>query len=195
MEYLLALFVLVKYMDVQMSASQIPENPQHATTYLTLLYDVAPLIIMAFVISMFRGWAGVKRSYLHENFWWTLFNILLTSAVMSTLAVGVVLILPVFNIDVSAAGGLGIILVMSSLGSQGVDYVMKRYVVGARTISPFSADSLAKVKAGMTPAQQEQHRKACPFFKDCVKDCEHCGNCPKNGVQDAKNICKTNCLR
>lgn len=178
-----------------MSASQLPDNPQHASTYLALLYDVAPLIIMAFLIGMFRGWAGIKRSYLHENFWWTLFNIILTSAVMAALAVGVVLVLPIFNVDVTAAGGLGIVLVMSSLGSQGVDYVMKRYVVGARTISPFNADSLAKVKAGMTPAQQAQHRKACPFFKDCLKDCEHCGNCPKNGVQDAKNICKTDCLR
>ena len=172
-------------MELQMTTPP-PEDTQHASTYLALLYDVAPLIIAAFLIGVFRGWAGIKRSYLHESFWWTLGNIVLSSAVMSALAVGLVLVLPLFGYEIPPAGELGIVLVISSLGMKGLDWFMMTYVVKAKRIDPSNRESLERVKSGMTPEQQHAHMDACPFYNACSeRHCnKNCSKCPK-GEQDA----------
>ena len=144
-------------MELQMTTPP-PDDTQHASTYLALLYDVAPLIIAAFLIGVFRGWAGIKRSYLHESFWWTLGNIVLSSAVMSALAVGLVLALPVFGHEIPPAGELGIVLLMSSMGMKGTDKLME-YLAKATRIDPSNRESLERVKSGMT--LEQQHQKNC----------------------------------
>lgn len=171
-------------MELQMTTPP-PDDTQHASTYIALLLDVAPLIFSAFVICFFRGWAGIKRSYLHESFWWTLGNIVLSSAVMSALAVGLVLALPLFGHEIPPAGELGIVLLLSSMGMKGTDKFME-YLAKATRIDPSNRESLERVKSGMTLAQQHEHMDACPFYNDCSKrHCDRqCDKCPK-GEQDA----------
>ena len=171
-------------MELQMTTSP-PDDTQHASTYIALLLDVAPLIFSAFVICFFRGWAGIKRSYLHESFWWTLGNIVLSSAVMSALAVGLVLALPVFGHEIPPAGELGIVLLMSSMGMKGTDKLME-YLAKATRIDPSNRESLERVKSGMTLEQQHEHMDACPFYNACSeRHCsKNCNKCPK-GEHDA----------
>ena len=181
---LAAFFFFGHQMELQMTTPP-PDDTQHASTYLALLYDVAPLIIAAFLIGVFRGWAGIKRSYLHESFWWTLGNIVLSSAVMSALAVGLVLALPVFGHEIPPAGELGIVLLMSSMGMKGTDKLME-YLAKATRIDPSNRESLERVKSGMTLEQQHEHMDACPFYNACSeRHCsKNCSKCPK-GEHDA----------
>lgn len=144
-----------------------------AATYLSLLYEVWPLLLAAFCISLFRGWKRVQESYLHDNFWGTLCNTILSSAVMALIAVGTTWCLPLLGVDsIDPSTQMGITIMVSAGGMKLFDAWMEKNA-GYVRMDPTNAKHLHRVKNALTDEQQQHHINICPF-KDNCGDCEHC---------------------
>lgn len=152
------------------------------SVYIDLLLEVWPLILLAFLISLLQGWRGVKQSYLHKNFVGTFTNIVFSSAVMSVLAVGVVFSLSVFDIEVNATEKLGVVIVLSATGMKGVDAFMRGRLRGYKFLNINDEQELKDMYNSMTPEQQAQHIRQCPFQRDC-KTCTVCQGVKNGNVE------------
>lgn len=149
--------------------------PAGVVTYLGLLYEVWPMMLLAFLVHLCNGWRTVKESYLQRNFAGTVINIILSSAVMAVLAVAVVWVMPLIGYEPDPAAQMGVVVLVSASGLKSFDaFVRKRQ--GARIVRGGSAEDLSLMKDSMTAEQQARHMEICPYRKDCSK-CKdrHCG--------------------
>ena len=147
-----------------------------SSTYLNLLVELWPLIVGAFVIAMYQGWHGVKRSYLHRDFCSVFFNILFSSAFMAIVAVGVTLCLPLFGLTRSPETDLGVTIFLSAGGMKAVDALI-RWKSGYKFIDMMDGADINELHKKMTPAQREQHKQQCPFQSDCARCMMTCCGC------------------
>ena len=155
-----------------------------SSTYLNLLIELWPLIVGAFVIAMYQGWHGVKRSYLHRDFFGIFFNIILSSAFMAIVAVGVVLCLPFFGVTRSPETDLGLTIFLSAGGMKAVDALI-RWKSGYKFIDLMDGNDINELRKKMTPAQREQHKQQCPFQRDCARCMMTC--CGHKGDTDGED--------
>ena len=145
-----------------------------SSAYINLLVELWPLIAGAFVIAMYQGWHGIKRSYLHREFCSIFFNILLSSAFMAIVAVGVVLCLPFFGVTRTPETDLGLTIFLSAGGMKAVDAFI-RWKSGYKFIDMMDGADINELRKKMTPAQREQHKQQCPFQNDCARCMACCG--------------------
>ena len=160
--------------------SMPPVSPDNITgrssAYINLLVELWPLIAGAFVIAMYQGCHGIKRSYLHRDFCGIFFNILLSSAFMAIVAVGVVLCLPFFGVTRTPETDLGLTIFLSAGGMKAVDAFI-RWKSGYKFIDMLDGADINELRKKMTPAQREQHKQQCPFQSDCARGRMTCCGC------------------
>lgn len=96
------------------------------TTYIQLLLDVMPLLIIAFGLLVIRGLAYIRKSYLHRSFLDILCNVLFSSAVMAAFAVGVVLCLPLLGVEMTPTAELGLTVFLSAGGMKMFDAIIRK---------------------------------------------------------------------
>lgn len=148
--------------------------------YLTLVMDVWPLLVLAFVIAFLRGWEWVKRSFFQRDFWSTFFNILLSSCLTAFATVGVVLCLSLFGVVSSDRLDLGLTILLSAGGMKAVDAFL-RWRAGGAYIRPQNQGDLRDMHAGMDDDERLNHKSLCPFFND--------GSCSLgSGVKHANDV-------
>ena len=145
------------------------------SSYLVLFVEVWPLLIVAFLIAMAQGWRGILHSYCHRNVWETTVNIILSSAAMSLIAVGVAWVLPLIpfvGLDVRDDTALmsGVVIMVSAVGMKGLDAVMRK-LAGFSVFNPKDDAHRQEYYDSLTPEQREAHMASCPFRTDCA-------NCP-----------------
>lgn len=149
-----------------------PVDPDAITgrnsAYINLLVELWPLIAGAFIIALYQGWHGVKRSYLHRDFFSIFFNILLSSAFMAIVAVSVTLCLPLFGFERSPDTDLGVTIFLSAGGMKLVDALI-RWKSGYKVVDLMDSLDISELHRTMTPEQREQHKKQCPFQEDCAR--------------------------
>ena len=145
-----------------------------SSTYLNLLVELWPLIAGAFVIAMYQGWHGVKRSYLHRDFCSVFFNILFSSAFMAIVAVGVTLCLPLFGLTRTPETDLGLTIFLSAGGMTAVDALI-RWQSGYKFIAMLDGAAIIELRNKMTPAQRVRHKERFPFQNDCARFMASCG--------------------
>ena len=162
------------------------ETPQGRTDYLSLLVEVWPLIMLAFVIAFVQGWRGVKRSYLHDNFIGTFLNIVLSSSVMALVAVAVTMVLDLFGADGSPDNRLGLTILLSAGGMKAVDSFMRKRF-GFRIIDPLNKEHIQNMYNKMTPEQREQHIHQCAFRKECT-NCARCQGVANDGDKETSGV-------
>lgn len=138
------------------------------SAYINLLVELWPLIAGAFIIALYQGWHGVKRSYLHRDFFSIFFNILLSSAFMAIVAVSVTLCLPLFGFERSPDTDLGVTIFLSAGGMKLVDALI-RWKSGYKFVDLMDSLDIIELHHTMTPEQREQHKKHCPFQEDCAR--------------------------
>lgn len=138
------------------------------SAYINLLVELWPLIAGAFIIALYQGWHGVKRSYLHRDFFSIFFNILLSSAFMAIVAVSVTLCLPLFGFERSPDTDLGVTIFLSAGGMKLVDALI-RWKSGYKFVDLMDSLDISELHHTMTPEQREQHKKHCPFQEDCAR--------------------------
>lgn len=138
------------------------------SAYINLLVELWPLIAGAFIIALYQGWHGVKRSYLHRDFFSIFFNILLSSAFMAIVAVSVTLCLPLFGFERSPDTDLGVTIFLSAGGMKLVDALIRRKS-GYKFVDLMDSLDISELHRTMTPEQREQHKKHCPFQEDCAR--------------------------
>lgn len=145
-----------------------------AATYLRLLYEVWPVMMVAFMVAMFTGWTGVKQSYLQHNVVATVINIILSSAVMALIAVAVTWVLPLLGYEMDPAIQMGVVVLVASSGMKTMDAIILR-LLGARILRVGSGEDLLHMKQAMTLEQQRQHMEMCPYRGECAT----CRGCPR----------------
>lgn len=148
------------------------ENQQPlGASYLSLLVEVWPLLVVAFLIALAQGWRGVLHSYRHRNLRETVANIILSSAAMSLIAVGVAWVLPLVGINVKDDPELmmGIVIMVSAVGMKGLDAALRKFA-GFSMFNMNDVEQIRDMYMRMTPAQREEHMRNCPF-------CEARGYC------------------
>lgn len=138
------------------------------SAYINLLVELWPLIAGAFIIALYQGWHGVKRSYLHRDFFSIFFNILLSSAFMAIVAVSVMLCLPLFGFERSPDTDLGVTIFLSAGGMKLVDALI-RWKSGYKFVDLTDSLDISELHRTMTLEQREQHKKHCPFQEDCAR--------------------------
>ena len=156
------------------------------SSYLVLFLEVWPLLVVAFVIALAQGWRGVLHSYRHRNVTETAINIILSSAAMALIAVGVAWVLPlvpVIGADISndAAAMSGVVIMVSAVGMKGLDAFMRKYA-GLSVFNPLDAEHRREFYDKMTPEQRVAHIAKCPFFRECT----HCAGRCMAGEDDEK---------
>ena len=139
-----------------------------SSAYVNLLVELWPLIAGAFIIAMYQGWHGVKRSYLHRDFLNIFFNILFSSAFMAIVAVSVTLCLPLFGFERSPDVDLGVTIFLSAGGMKAIDAFI-RWKSGYKFVDVMDGVYMNELRRNMTAEQCEQHKKQCPFREDCAR--------------------------
>ena len=148
------------------------------SSYLVLFLEVWPLLVVAFVIALAQGWRGVLHSYRHRNVTETAINIILSSAAMALIAVGVAWALPLvpfvgddFRNDAMAMSG--VVIMVSAVGMKGLDALLRKYA-GLSVFNPLDEEHRREFYDKMTPEQRAAHIAKCPFFHECTRCAEMC---------------------
>lgn len=102
------------------------DNERNA--YLALLFDFAPLLVIAFTVFMLKGLKVVKSSYLGGSLGSRFVNIVITSAIGALLAVGCAALVPVVYPQANAASLFGIVVFLSVGGMRLMDTVLFKYL-------------------------------------------------------------------
>lgn len=109
-----------------MNRSEVMSSGKNA--YLALLFDFAPLLIIAFTVFMLKGLKAVKSSYLGTSVMSRFVNIVITSAIGAILAVGCAALVPVVYPQANEASLFGIVIFLSVGGMRLMDTVLFKYL-------------------------------------------------------------------
>lgn len=166
-------------------SGETPMNPDqnnfpHGANYISLVFDVWPLILGAFLIALFRGWSGVKRSYLRRGHLATFCNIVLNSAIAAVAAVAFTWALPVFGVQLDESSQLGLTICLAAGGMQYAEEWICR-LMGVSRVNPKKEEDLQYMKSTMTAEQRKKHYAMCPFRDECSH--AHCQEDRTNGKQ------------
>lgn len=97
--------------------------------WLSLLFDYAPLFLLAFFMGMLRGGLkGLRSTYLGKSFISRMFNLVVRSTIGAAMAVGCALLMPLLKIDPDPTTMLGVVVFVSVCGVQIVDGVIYKYL-------------------------------------------------------------------
>lgn len=109
-----------------MNRSEVMSSERNA--YLALLFDFAPLLVVAFTVFMLKGLKVVKSSYLGVSIMSRFVNVIITSAIGAMLAVGCAALVPVIYPQANEASLFGIVVFLSVGGMRLMDTVLFKYL-------------------------------------------------------------------
>lgn len=115
------------------------DSPRPAASYVTILFELLPLLGLAFSIGVLRGLKGIKDSYTGTSFFNRFINVVLTSAVGAVFAVGCALLIPLLHTGVDENMMVGVVVFVSLCGVRLVDAIFFKYF-GIHVISLDDSD-------------------------------------------------------
>lgn len=150
-----------------MNRSEVMSNERNA--YLALLFDFAPLLVIAFTVFMLKGLKVVKSSYLGTSFMSRFVNVIITSAIGAILAVGCAALVPLVYPQANEASLFGIVVFLSVGGMRLMDTVLFKYL-GIHLVD--STLEVSKSDSEWLTMSDEERDKCMKLWHERSKDNE-----------------------
>lgn len=153
-------------MDEQIiSGNDVMDARPAAESWVSLLYDYAPLFLLGFTMCMLRGLRGLKASYLGKTFLSKMLNLVIRSSIGAGLAVACALIMPLLKINPDPTTMLGVVVFVSVCGVQIVDGLIYKYM----GIHLVDSTGLTEEDAQWQSMDMAARRKALEIYKQSLE--------------------------
>lgn len=125
------------------------------SAYMSLLWDLAPLFSLAFVIFFIKGMKGLRAGVMGKSFLARFVNVVISSALGGAFAVGCALLLPLIDRGDSPAVMLGVVVFVSIAGVKIVDGLLYKKL-GVHFIDVSDGNSADSAWMRMSEKEREE---------------------------------------
>lgn len=140
-------------------------SAQSNNSWVSLITDYAPLLVLGFSICMLKGIKGLRMSYMGRTFLARIFGLMVRSCIGAIMAVGCALLLPLLKIDVDQSTMLGVVVFISVCGVQIVDGLVYKYL-GIHLVDMNDTTVTDSEWAGLNEVEKV---KALELYKESIK--------------------------
>ena len=164
-------------------------GPRHAAEYLDWFLGMWPIALLSLLLTLLKT-ERLKRSYRERSGLALVISMICSGLISGTMALGAVALLPLFISEPTSGMEIGVAIFVNLFGFKGVDVVIRR-LCGFSVVNLMDAEDINGIRESMTPEQQAEHARNCPFRckvceggKECLeKEATDC--CPGTGKDGA----------
>lgn len=148
-----------------MPMNDLGNESRHAAEYLEWFRGIWPLALLACVLAFLVAAGHIKRSYRQRSLREVVVNLIWSGLVGGSMAVGAVALLPLAVPDPTRGMEIGVAVFVGLFGFKGVDAFLRRKW-GLSVVNLMDPDDINDIRKVMSPSQQEEHARNCPFRCD-----------------------------